>query len=40
MAFGIIIAILIPQLLEINIWWIVIAVVLLAIKPVFKIFKK
>jgi len=37
---GIILATLIPLLLGINIWWLVAAVVIFAIKPVYKGFIK
>jgi hypothetical protein len=39
-AFGIILARLIPGLLEINILWIVIIWILLAIKPLYSFFSK
>jgi hypothetical protein len=37
-AFGILLVILIPNLAEINIWWIVMVIILLAIKPAYKVF--
>jgi len=40
LAFGIILARLIPVLTEINIWWLVILGIALAIKPLFKFFSK
>jgi hydrogenase-4 membrane subunit HyfE len=40
LAFGVLLTALIPSLIEINIWWIVIAVVILAIKPTIKAFSK
>ncbi len=39
-AFGIILARLIPGLLEISIWWIIAVWLILAIKPVLKFFSK
>jgi uncharacterized membrane protein YdbT with pleckstrin-like domain len=39
-AFGIMLAALIPSLIEINIWWIVAVVILLAIKPTYKAYRK
>ncbi len=33
-------AALIPSLIEINIWWIVAVVILLAVKPLYTVFKK
>jgi hypothetical protein len=39
-AFGIMLAALIPSLIEINIWWIVVAIVILVIKPTYTAFKK
>ena len=39
-AFGIMFAALIPSLIEINVWWIIAAVILLAIKPLYTVFKK
>jgi len=37
-AFGILFAALIPALIEINVWWIVAVVILLAIKPLHAVF--
>jgi hypothetical protein len=39
-AFGIILARLIPWLMEINIWWIVAVWIILSVKPLFKFFAK
>lgn len=39
-AFGVMLAALIPSLIEVNIWWIVAVVILLAIKPLYTVFKK
>ncbi len=39
-AIGVLLAALIPSLIEINIWWIVAVAILLAIKPAYKVFKK
>lgn len=36
LAFGVLLAVLIPSLLEINVWWIALAVIILAIKPTYK----
>lgn len=38
--FGVILARLIPVLTEINIWWLLILWIILAIKPLFKFFSK
>jgi len=38
-AFGVLLAILIPQLTEINILWIIAVWILLAIRPVYRFFK-
>lgn len=40
LAFGVLLAALIPSLLDINVWWIVIAVILLALKPTYKAVRK
>jgi hypothetical protein len=37
---GIFLAALIPALLKISIWWMLVAVIILAIRPVYTIFKK
>ncbi len=39
-AFGIILAMLIPALLEINIWWFVAIAVILAIRPLYRAYIK
>lgn len=39
-AFGVMLATLIPKLIEIDIWWIVAAVIILGIKPAYTAFKK
>ncbi len=39
-AFGIIIAMLIPALTEISIWWFVAAVVILGARPFYKVYLK
>jgi len=39
-AFGILLAILIPQLTEINVWWIITFVIILAIRPVYRVYIK
>ncbi len=39
-AFGIILAILIPTLTEINIWWVVAIAVLVAIRPIYRAYLK
>ncbi|PJC28969.1 hypothetical protein CO053_01790 [Candidatus Shapirobacteria bacterium CG_4_9_14_0_2_um_filter_40_11] len=39
-AFGVMVAVLIPSLIEINVWWIIAVVILLAIKPLSTVFKK
>lgn len=39
-AFGVMLAALIPSIIKINIWWFVAAVILLAIKPLYTAFKK
>ncbi len=39
-AFGILLAILIPKLTEINIWWIIAIVIVLAIRPGYKAYIK
>ena len=39
-AFGIMLATLIPSLIEINVWWIIAAVILLGIRPTYTAFKK
>ncbi len=38
--FGLLLAILIPQLAEINIWWIVAIVIILAIRPGYRVYIK
>lgn len=38
--FGIILAILIPALIEINIWWLVAVVVILGLRPFYRIYLK
>lgn len=40
LAFGILLVALVPSLMEINIWWIVAVVILLAIKPLYTSLKK
>jgi hypothetical protein len=40
LAFGIMLAVLVPSLIEINVLWIAIAVIILAIKPTYKAFSK
>ncbi len=39
-AFGVLLVALIPALIEINVWWIVAVFVLLAIKPLYTVFRK
>ncbi len=39
-AFGILLAILIPKLTEINIWWFIAIVIILAIRPGYKAYIK
>ena len=39
-AFGVMLAVLFPSLIEINVWWIIAIVILLAIKPLSTVFKK
>lgn len=39
-AFGVMVAALIPSLIEINVWWIIAVVILLAIKPLSTVFRK
>ena len=39
-AFGVMLAALIPKLIEIDVWWIIAVVILLAIKPLYTVFKK
>jgi len=39
-AFGVMLAALIPKLIEINVWWIIAVVILLAIKPLYTVFRK
>ncbi len=38
--FGLLLAILVPQLTEINIWWIVAIVIILAIRPGYRVYIK
>ncbi|MBD3338919.1 MAG: hypothetical protein GF353_07415 [Candidatus Lokiarchaeota archaeon] len=40
LAFGVLLVALVPSLMKINIWWIVAAVILLAIKPLYTALKK
>lgn len=40
LAFGVLLAMLIPALREITVWWVVILVVLLAVIPTYKAFRK
>jgi len=40
LAFGILLVALIPSLMEINIWWIITVIILLAIKPLYTSLKK
>ena len=37
-AFGILLAILIPGLITINIWWLVAAVIILGIRPFYRVY--
>ena len=37
-AFGILLAILIPGLIEINLWWFVAAVIILGIRPLYRVY--
>lgn len=37
---GVLLAVLIPALLEINVWLLVVLVVILAIKPIYSVFTK
>ncbi len=39
-AFGILLAILIPKLTEVNIWWYIAIVIILAIRPGYKAYIK
>jgi hypothetical protein len=39
-AFGILLAIFIPQLTEINVWWIVAIIIILAIRPGYRVYIK
>ena len=39
-AFGVLLVILIPGLAEINIWWVGAAVVVLAIRPFYRVYLK
>ncbi len=37
-AFGIMIAILIPTVIEINVWWFIGAFIILAIRPLYRVY--
>lgn len=39
-AFGVVLAALIPTLIEINVWWIIAVALLLAIKPLYTVWIK
>ena len=39
-AFGVILALLIPALTEISIWWFVAIAILLAIRPIYRVYIK
>ena len=39
-AFGILLAILIPGLIAINVWWFVAAAIILGIRPFYKVYLK
>lgn len=36
--FGIILAALLPELREINLWWLLLAVLVLAIRPLYRVY--
>lgn len=38
-AFGVLLVVLIPKLVEINVWWIVAVVILLAERPAYRVLK-
>lgn len=40
LAFGLLLAALIPSLIKINIWWLIAAIILLAIRPLYTSLRK
>ena len=40
MVFGIMLVVLIPSLIDISIWWLLIAFIALALKPMYAVFSK